>query len=188
MKILTILGSPRKHGNTATVFIKFENLISKLHEVERMNLTDYSVNGCLGCNKCMEFQDECGCIQKDNAESIFCKMMDSDLIIYATPLYVWDFSSQMKTLIDRQYCLVKWNGSEFTNHLLEGKKSALLVTCAGSEEENADLIKIIYSRAMEYAKISVIGKYVVPYSGLPGQIDKIGSKIAFNMYNDVIKV
>lgn len=52
MKILTILGSPKKHGNTATVLKRFEELISPLHQVERINLRDYTIHGCLGCNVC----------------------------------------------------------------------------------------------------------------------------------------
>ena len=48
MKITTILGSPRKQGNTAAVLNHFEALVTPAHPVERVNLVDYSVKGCRG--------------------------------------------------------------------------------------------------------------------------------------------
>jgi len=54
MKIITILGSPRKKGNTAKVLSMFEGKVEKNHEVERVNITQYKVGGCLGCYKCKE--------------------------------------------------------------------------------------------------------------------------------------
>jgi multimeric flavodoxin WrbA len=49
MKIITILGSPRKKGNTAKILSMFENRVEKDHEVEHINITQYKVGGCLGC-------------------------------------------------------------------------------------------------------------------------------------------
>lgn len=54
MKILFISGSPRKNGNTASVIKKItENL--KEHEIEILYLSDYKLNGCLGCNHCQKY-------------------------------------------------------------------------------------------------------------------------------------
>jgi len=71
MKIITILGSPRKKGNTAKVLSMFEDKVKKNHEVEHINITQYKVDGCLGCYKCKEKKDEPGCVQKDDALTIF---------------------------------------------------------------------------------------------------------------------
>ena len=60
MKIITILGSPRKKGNTAQVLSMFEDKIEKNHEVERINITQYKVGGCLECLKCKEKKSEPG--------------------------------------------------------------------------------------------------------------------------------
>ena len=61
MKIITILGSPKKKGNTATVLSMFEDKVGKNHEVERININQYNVGGCLGCYKCQERKGEPGC-------------------------------------------------------------------------------------------------------------------------------
>ena len=67
MKIVAILGSPRRKGNTAKVLSMFEDKIGKENQVEIININDYKINGCLGCSKCKEKTDEPGCIQKDDA-------------------------------------------------------------------------------------------------------------------------
>ncbi|MCG6879203.1 MAG: flavodoxin family protein, partial [Deltaproteobacteria bacterium] len=106
MKIVTILGSPKKKGNTGTVLSLLEDKVKKEHEIERIHITQYNVGGCLGCYKCREKKDEPGCVQKDDALTIFEKMIQADAIVYASPLYCWSFTAQMKPLIDRHVCLV----------------------------------------------------------------------------------
>ena len=106
MKVLTLLGSPRKTGNTATVLARFEKLISRAHRVHRVTIIEHEIRGCLGCAACQAKPDEPGCVQKDDCVSILNQIIESDLVIYATPLYCWCFSSQMKALLDRHYCLV----------------------------------------------------------------------------------
>jgi len=71
MKIITILGSPKKKGNTAKVLSMFEDKVENNHEVERINVTNYNVGGCLGCYKCQERKGEPDCVQKDDALTIF---------------------------------------------------------------------------------------------------------------------
>jgi multimeric flavodoxin WrbA len=185
MKILTILGSPRKHGNTATVLKQFEDLVAPVHQVERINITDYTINGCLGCNACQGNIDEPGCVQKDDAIAIFNRMLAADAIIYATPLYAWSFSAQMKALIDRHYCLVKWGDYQIAHSLVTGKQVALLVTCAGPVEDNADLIQEMFDRAMAHVRCQVIGKYVVPYCTTPDELGDEGAKVAREMATDI---
>lgn len=52
MKVATLMGSPRKKGNTARVLELFENLLKKNgHEIDRINIVDYEVKGCLGCRQ-----------------------------------------------------------------------------------------------------------------------------------------
>jgi multimeric flavodoxin WrbA len=55
--------------------------------------------------------DRPGCVQKDDAFSVFERMMAADALIYSSPLYCWDFPAQMKALIDRHFCLVTGYGT-----------------------------------------------------------------------------
>ncbi len=87
----------------------FQQHITGAHTFERLDLVDYTVRPCLGCMACQKVFDEPGCRQKDDALTIFERLRAADLIVYATPLYCWDFSSHLKLLIDRHFCLIKWN-------------------------------------------------------------------------------
>ena len=185
MIITTILGSPRKNGNTATVLKAFEGLAKSRYQIDRINITDFSISGCLGCNVCYKHPDEPGCIQKDDAVLILNRLIKSDVIVYSTPLYVWSFSAQMKALIDRHYCLVKWKNGEIAGALLQGKRAALLVTCGDPIENNADLIPVIFDRQMKYLKCEVIGKYIVPNCSRPSLLGDRALTKAQELYNDI---
>ena len=186
MKILTILGSPKKRGNTATVLALFEEMISNQHEVERINISNKAIKGCLGCDSCQKIDDQPGCVQKDDFMEIFDKIMTVDLIVYASPVYVWDFSAQLKALIDRHYCLVKWKNRDITKYLLEGKHTALLSTCGGSGEKNADLIIEIFSREMNYLHCQMVGQYIVPFCTIPAELGEKARKTAHLMHEDIM--
>jgi multimeric flavodoxin WrbA len=101
--------------------IKIPELTNLGHEVDRINIIDREVKGCLGCGTCQNKADEPGCVQKDDAVSIFENMMSADAVVYASPLYCWDFSSQMKALIDRHFCLMTGYGSPGYRSLLDGR-------------------------------------------------------------------
>ena len=168
MKIATLLGSPRKKGNTAKVLgWAEEELRARGCEIDRINIADHKVNGCKGCFICKRFTDEPGCPQKDDAVAIFGRMMSADALIYATPLYCWDFPSQMKALIDRHVCLVTGYATPEHKSLLEGKKTALLVTCEDQIENNADLVQTLFNRLNEFMKAEVTSKLVVPFCTIP---------------------
>jgi multimeric flavodoxin WrbA len=168
LKVVTILGSPRKKGNTARILgWAEEELHAKGCEIDRINIADHKVNGCKGCFTCKRFPGQPGCPQKDDAVALFGRMMSADALIYATPLYCWDFPSQMKALIDRHVCLVTGYATPAHKSLLEGKKTALLVTCEDQIENNADLIQTLFDRLNEFMKTKVISKLVTPFCTTP---------------------
>ena len=181
MKIITILGSPRKKGNTAKVLSMFEDRVEGNHEIERINVTKYNVGGCLGCYKCQESKDEPGCVQKDDALAIFEKMIQADAIVYATPLYCWSFTSQIKPLIDRHFCLVTGAGTPDHDSLISGKPAALLVTCAGPIEGNCDAIQGIFTGFTDYAKLMAKGHFILPFCTTPDDISDEGAELAENL-------
>ena len=187
MKITTLLGSPRIKGNTAKILGKFEELaIAKGHKIDRINVVKYKLNGCLGCDKCKLVIDEPGCIQKDDMMLLFDRMIAADVIIYATPLYAWDFSAQMKTLIDRQYCLVKNYDTPAYKSFLKDKPVALLVTCGAAAENNADLIPVIFKRECDYTGSRVIGTYIVPCCTTPAAPGRWADETARKMADEIL--
>lgn len=181
MNIVTVMGSPRRKGNTATVLALFEKLAAAEHRIERINIVDYDVRGCLGCDSCFKNQDEPGCVQKDDGVGLLERILAADAVIYATPLYVWSYSAQLKALMDRHYCLVKWKNGKKIAALMQGKPAALLVTCGDVIENNADTIQVEFDREMDYLGCRVIGKYIVPECTLPKHLGDKAMRTAQEM-------
>jgi multimeric flavodoxin WrbA len=183
MRIITVLGSPHKSGNTAAVLEAFERLASqKQHSIERINVVDWTVRGCLGCDTCFGTLDKPGCAQDDDATWILEHILGADLVVYASPVYTWGFTGQLKLLIDRHYCLVKWQGDEVASALMAGKRAALLATCGGDAAGNADLLEAAFKRLLAYAQSQPAGIYVLDNcSSRPGGPGAAGDALAQRM-------
>jgi multimeric flavodoxin WrbA len=186
MDVLTILGSPRRRGNTATVLGWFEEQVGVHHVVERVNLPRASVKGCLGCDACQRTLDAPGCVQRDVLSERLEQVLHADLVVYASPVYVWGFTAQMKALLDRHVCMVKWQDGAKARALLAGKPAALLTTCGGGAEENADLIEQIFRREMAYLECPVVGAYAVPHCSQPSELGDPARQVASQMASDVL--
>lgn len=185
MNILTILGSPRLQGNTARVLANFEALIDTQYAVTRIDLVQRDVNGCLGCNACQTAGIPGGCVQSDDGPDILNRIAYADAVVYATPLYAWGFSAQMKALIDRHYCFVTGYGTDAFASRLEGKPMALLVTCGGPIAGNADLIREMFARLAAYGQSRAFGTYVLPYCTEPGEMGTAAEDLARQMERDL---
>jgi putative NADPH-quinone reductase len=178
MHILTLLGSPRKRGNTATVLSMVEHAVGAEHQVERINLIEHDLHGCLGCSACQKRLDEPACAQHDGTLQVLERILAADALVYATPLYSWDYAGQMKLLIDRHFCLTKWEAPDPPLSLMAGKRAALLVTCADPVENNADLLPILFRRQMDCARCTVAGTFVVPNCTTPDRLPAEAQAVA----------
>lgn len=175
MKMASVLGSPRKKGNTARVLQWIEEALRMQgHEVDRVNIVDFKVNGCKGCFTCKKAADRPGCPQKDDAGEIMSRLMGVETILYGSPIYFWGPTSQMKALIDRHCCLVTGFGTPQWQSLLEGKRLGLVVTCEDAVENNVDLMEELFRRLARYLKCDHAGALVVPLATTP---DRLGDDI-----------
>jgi multimeric flavodoxin WrbA len=162
MRVTTLLGSAKKKGNTATVLGWVEEELKSLgHDVERIYLNNKSIGGCLGCAKCRENPDEIACVQKDDAIDIFEQMISSDVVLFASPIYFWGFSAQIKALIDRGYALVTNYHKPGHTSLLEGKRIGLLVTGADAYEDNAEGMFTAFDRIVDFLLAKKSGELYV---------------------------
>jgi multimeric flavodoxin WrbA len=171
MKVVSVFGSPRKKGNTATVLnLVEEELRAQGHEVDRIDITKHKVNGCIECYTCQAKPDEPGCPQKDDLLELFQRVIDSDAVIYASPMFCWSWTAQLKPFIDRHFCLVTDAGAPKWKSLIDGKKMALLMTAAGPMEGNGDLLVKQFDGLVEYAKAQLAGHLTVPLCTTPAAI------------------
>ncbi len=105
MKLLAIVGSPRLEGNTNYLVDQALEEAAKLGaQTEKLVLSQYEVNPCLGHEDCASFDS---CLQKDDAGWILDRFCEADGVILATPVYYYNVTAQMKVFIDRNYFLYK---------------------------------------------------------------------------------
>jgi multimeric flavodoxin WrbA len=98
--ILVISASPRRGGNSDLLCDRFMLGAKEAgHQVEKIFLRDKKIGYCYACDACKE--NDGVCAQKDDMAALLDKMISSDVIVLATPVYFYAMNAQMKTLIDR---------------------------------------------------------------------------------------
>lgn len=171
MKIVTLLGSAKKKGNTATVLGWTEAELKALgHEVERVDLNDVDISGCMGCAKCRKHPDEIACVQSDDANGILEKMIAADAVIFASPLYFWGFTAQMKLMIDRTYALVTNYHQPDQTSLLQGKRVALIATGGSPFENNAEPMFTAFDRLVGFLMVEKAGELYAQCQSHPSRV------------------
>lgn len=100
-KVLIISSSPRIGGNSDILCDSFAKGAQEAkNQVEKISLKNKKINYCTGCGLC-NTNGYSACSQSDDMNEILLKMIDSDVIVFATPVYFYTMCAQMKTLIDR---------------------------------------------------------------------------------------
>lgn len=97
--ILILSTSPRKGGNSDTLADAFTRGARDAgHDAEKISLAGKSIGFCRGCLACQKTKR---CVLQDDANAIVDKMLRADVLVFATPIYFYEMSGQMKTLLDR---------------------------------------------------------------------------------------
>lgn len=98
-KVLVIKTSLRAKSNSDILADKVaEGARNSGHDVEAISLKDKTIGFCKGCFACQKTQK---CVIKDDAVDIAEKVKNADTLVFATPIYYYEMSGQMKTLLDR---------------------------------------------------------------------------------------
>ena len=107
MRIIAINGSHRgDKGHTRFLIDKlFQGATVAGAECEVVTLAKLKINRCLSCGQCHTEENHLRCVHdgEDDVRAVFQRMAEADLIIYATPVYVFTLSGLLKTFIDRMY-------------------------------------------------------------------------------------
>ncbi len=98
-KVLILSTSLRQNSNSEALATAFaQGAEAAGHEVERISLVGKTIGFCRGCLSCQKTQR---CVIHDDADTIAQKMMTADVLVFATPIYYYGMSGQMKTMLDR---------------------------------------------------------------------------------------
>ena len=98
-KVLIISTSPRKNSNSEALAEAFAKGAQEAgHETELISLRGKNISFCRGCFVC---QEKLRCVIHDDADLICQKALKADILVFATPIYYYEMSGQLKTLLDR---------------------------------------------------------------------------------------
>lgn len=106
-KVIIISTSLRVGSNSDMLADKFmEGALQAGHEVEKISLDGKDIRFCRGCLACQKLGK---CVIHDDVNSIMQKVLQADIIVWATPIYYLEMSGQMKVLIDRMNAMYTLN-------------------------------------------------------------------------------
>lgn len=123
-KVVIISSTPRKNGNSQILCESFkEGAIEAGNEVELISLRENKVNYCIACYAC---RNTGKCFQEDSMNEILEKIVEADVLVFATPIYFYDVAGQLKAFIDRIL-------PRYTE--IENKDFYFIATCADGNKE-----------------------------------------------------
>lgn len=146
MKILGLVGSPRKGGNTDLLVEEvLKGAAKNNHTTEKIYLYNVDIAPCIDCKACKKGKLEC--VLKDGMRELYPKLEEADVIVFGTPLYWYGPSGKMKLLIDRLRPFV-------ASKKLKAKRVVLVVP----SEEGADSCNHIvgmFNLSFKYLEIEI---------------------------------
>ena len=177
MKIVMLEGSPNKHGSSNLLAARFQQGAEEAgHTVEIIDAAHADIHPCTGCIHCGY---EGPCAQKDGMERIRPAILGADMLVFATPLYYYGMSAQLKTLVDR-FCA--FNSSIHGKHM----KSALLTVARNSDDWTFDALEAHYKTLVRYLHLEDMGMVLgygcatpsmTRHSSYPQQAYQLGNRL-----------
>ena len=158
MKIVVLQGSPNKKGSTFILADCFrQGAEAAGHTVEMIDVAHAKIHPCIGCIHCGY---EGPCVQKDDVEPIRKKILGADMLVFATPLYYYGMSAQLKILIDR-FCAFN------SSIQRKGMKSALLTVAWNSDSWTFEALEAHYKTLVRYLNLTDMGMVLGYGCGTP---------------------
>ena len=165
-KVLVLLGSPRRKGNSAILAEQItRGAKSAKAKVETIYLHGKTIAPCKACFTCQKIGSK-GCSIQDDMQELYLKLIDADAWVIASPVYWFNMSAQTKIFMDRCFALPAYQADPFL-----GKKIAIAMAYGGEDPFDsgcvnalrtfqdsfgyieANLVGMVYGSAMEAGQI-----------------------------------
>jgi len=166
MKVIAFMGSPRKNGNTDILVENFlEGAKSKGADTEKIYLYDCTINPCQGCYKnCWLGPGDCTRFQ-DDMNQLITKMISSDLMLFASPVYMASYTSKLTAFFER--CIpvhhVDLENKVIIENLLKGKNAVIALVHDSPDPATADIpFKALEHTLKNSFQMNIVGKLHVP--------------------------
>jgi len=165
-KVLILLGSPRKKGNSAILAREVaKGAQAGGAEVETLLINGMDIKPCQSCYACQK-KDSKGCAIDDDMQNIYPKLIEADSWVIASPVYWFTMSAQTKLWIDRCFALPAYNQNAFrkkigiamtygdTDPLTSGCVNAIRTFQDCFRYVGAKIVGTVYGSALEAGEIS----------------------------------
>lgn len=160
MKVLGIVCSPRKGGNTEIMMdTALAGARSYGAETELWTVAGKDLKFCDACSTCLKKGGECHI--KDDMQELYPKILAAEGIIFGSPSYFCSVTAQAKTVIDRLYCLY------YTDLLVN--KVAGVISVAGSRGHEG--VTLQFDNFIEVAHM-FSADYAAGYASVKGEVRK----------------
>jgi multimeric flavodoxin WrbA len=152
-RIVILLGSPRKNGNSAALAEAIAEGAAGA-EVDMFYLHGMKIAPCNACEGCHK-PDARGCVIRDDMQQLYPKLQEADAIVFAGPIYWFTVSAQMKLAMDRCYALIDPQGG----HSFAGKRIGLAFSYGGEDPFDSGCTNAIrtFQDAFGYIKAEIAG-------------------------------
>ena len=153
-KILVLLGSPRKKGNSATLA---DQIIAGVESVgataEKIFLHGKAISPCQACYACQRPDSE-GCAIDDEMQPIYGKLIEAHGWVIASPVYWFSMSAQTKLFLDRCFALPAYKKDAFT-----GKRIAVAMSFGDEDAFNSGCVNALrtFQDAYRYVGANLVG-------------------------------
>ncbi len=101
--ILIVHASPRKDGNSSMLAESFARGAREAgNDVKIIEVGHADIAGCKACEYC--FSHDGSCCQQDDMQNYYPLLRSCDVLVYATPMYYYNYPAQLRAFQDRMFC------------------------------------------------------------------------------------
>jgi multimeric flavodoxin WrbA len=153
-KVVIVLGSPRKKGNSAILAAQVAaGAKAAGAEVESFYLHGMDIEPCSACEGCHKGKGR-RCVIKDDMQLLYPKLRAADALVIASPVYWFTVSAQTKLFMDRCYALGQPEG-----HGLKGKRIGIVLTYADADPFSSGAVNALrmFQDGFRYIGADIVG-------------------------------
>jgi multimeric flavodoxin WrbA len=167
-RVLGIVGSPRRGGNTE---ILVDEVLRGAREggaiVEKVFLSDLDIAPCQACDSCEETGD---CVQGDDMGQVLERMDRAQVWVLGTPVYWWGPTAQFKGFLDR------WYGAR--RLVFRGRRAILVIPLGDSYAGTARHTTGMLDDALSYVGIEISDTVLAPGAMNAGDVRRQATVLA----------
>jgi len=163
-RILGVVGSPRRDGNTHILVSRILEAAQEAGaQTDLLLLGGLTIRECDGCHACWKGK---GCCKNDDMVELYPRITESDVIVFGTPVYWYGPTALMKAFLDR---FVFFNSPE-NRRKIAGHGAVLAIPFEETTPETGALTVALFKKSFDYLQMRLLGQVLAPGVGDRGEI------------------